>query len=73
MHSWMCLTIVTYADVEGDVYIMQLTPDYKLPEGHCFKLKKALNGLRNSPRLWWKPLDKFIKAFLHFKPRVVEP
>jgi hypothetical protein len=60
-----------YADVEGDVY-MQPTPDYKLPEGHCFKLKKALYGLRNSPRLWWKHLDKFIKS-LHFKPCVLEP
>ena len=60
-----------YADIEGDVY-MEPTPDYDLPEGYCFKLLKALYGLRSSPRSWWKHLDKFIKS-LHFKPCILEP
>jgi hypothetical protein len=60
-----------YADMDGDVY-MEPTPDYDLPIGYCFKLLKALYGLRSSPRLWWKHLDKYIKS-LHFKPCVLEP
>jgi hypothetical protein len=60
-----------YADMDGDVY-MEPTPDYDLPTGYCFKLLKALYGLRSSPRLWWKHLDKYIKS-LHFKPCVLEP
>jgi hypothetical protein len=60
-----------YADMDGDVY-MEPTPDYTLPFGYCFKLLKALYGLRSSPRLWWKHLDKYIKS-LHFKPCVLEP
>ena len=60
-----------YAEIEGDVY-MQATPDYNLPEGCCFRLKKSLYGLRSSPRSWWKHLDKFIKS-LHFTPCVLEP
>ncbi len=60
-----------YADIEGDVY-MEAPPDVDLPPGHCFKLKKALYGLRSSPRSWWKHLHKFIKS-LHFKPCVLEP
>jgi hypothetical protein len=60
-----------YADIEGDVY-MEATSDYDLPEGWCFKLHKALYGLRTSPRSWWKHLDKYIKS-LHFKPCILEP
>ena len=60
-----------YAEIEGDVY-MQAPPDYNLPEGLCFRLKRSLYGLRSSPRSWWKHLDKFIKS-LHFKPCVLEP
>ena len=48
-----------YADIQGDVY-MYATPDFKLPPGHCFKLKKSLYGLRSSPRSWYKCLNKFI-------------
>ena len=60
-----------YADMEGDVY-MEPTPDYDLPLGYCFKLLKALYGLRSSPRLWWRHLDRYIKS-LHFTPCVLEP
>lgn len=60
-----------YADIEGDVY-MKATPDFQLPEGYCFKLKKSLYGLRSSPRSWWKTLDKFIRS-MHFKPCVLDP
>ena len=60
-----------YADIEGDVY-MNPTPDFDLPDGYCFKLKKSLYGLRSSPRSWWKTLDKFIKS-MHFKSCVLEP
>ena len=60
-----------YADIEGDVY-MHPTPDFDLPDGYCFKLRKSLYGLRSSPRSWWKTLDKFIKS-MHFKSCVLEP
>ena len=60
-----------YADIEGDVY-MNPTPDFQLPPGHCFKLKKSLYGLRSSPRSWWKTINKFIKS-LGFRPCVLEP
>ena len=59
-----------YARIEGDVY-MEATPDYDLPPGYCFKLKKSLYGL-SSPRSWWKLLYKFIKS-LNFKSCVLEP
>ena len=60
-----------YADIAGDVH-MEPPPDFRLPDGHCFKLRKALYGLRSSPQSWWKHLNKFIKT-LQFKPCVLEP
>ena len=58
-----------YADIEGDVY-MEASPDFDLPPDHCFKLAKSLNGLRSSPRSWWKHPNKYIKS-LHFMPCIL--
>jgi hypothetical protein len=71
VHQLDVTTAFLYADIEGDVY-MEPTPDYELPDGYCFRLLKALYGLRSSPRSWWKHLNKFIKT-LNFKSCVLEP
>ena len=60
-----------YGDIRGDVY-MKAPSDMDLVPGKCFKLKKSLYGLRQSPRQWNKMLDKFIKS-LHFKSCVTDP
>ena len=59
-----------YADIAGDVHL-EPPLDFRLPDGHCVKLRKALYGLRSSPRSWWKHLNKFVKT-LQFKPCVLE-
>ena len=59
-----------YGDVKGDIY-MRAPPDLDLGPGKCFKLKKSLYGLRQSPRQWNKMLDKFIKG-LHFKSCITD-
>ena len=60
-----------YGDVKGDIY-MKAPPDVNIGAGNCFKLKKSLYGLRQSPRQWNKMLDKFIKS-LHFTPCMTDP
>ena len=46
-------------------------PDEEMPDGYCFRLRKALYGLRSSPRNWNKHIDKYIKS-LNFKPCVLD-
>jgi hypothetical protein len=43
-----------------------------LPPGYCFKLKKALYGLRTSPRQWNKRINKVILS-LGFKRCDLDP
>ena len=59
------------ANIEGDVY-MEAPVGMDIPEGHCFKLKKSLYGLKSAPKSWNKLIDKTLKS-LHFKPTVSDP
>ena len=59
-----------YANLDEDVY-MYPPPDEELSNGWCFKLIKALYGLRASPRQWNRHIDKFIKS-MQFRSCVLD-
>ena len=59
-----------YAKIEGDVYI-RAPKELKCPEGKCYKLHRALYGLRTSQRAWYNHLNKFILS-LGFKRCILD-
>jgi hypothetical protein len=72
VHQLDVTSAFCYADLSDseEVYMGKL-PDEEMPDGYCFRLRKALYGLRSSPRNWNKHIDKYIKS-LHFKPCVLD-
>jgi hypothetical protein len=54
-----------WLDKDEDVYI-------RLPNGRLIKLRKALYGLRRSPRLWYEELARFL-ASIGYKPLEADP
>jgi hypothetical protein len=63
MHQMDITTAFLYAPIDRDVYVEQ--PDgYAVgdPKGMVWKLKRALYGLKQSPHLWNKTLDEFMKS-----------
>lgn len=72
VHQLDITSAFCYADLSDSerVYMGKL-PDEEMPKGFCFRLKKALYGLRSSPRNWNKHIDKYIKS-LHFIPCVLD-
>jgi hypothetical protein len=60
-----------YAKIDGDIYIRP-PKELNCGRGKCYKLHKALYGLRTSPRAWYNHLNKFITS-LGFKRCILEP
>ena len=61
-------TAFLYGDVEEDIYVMQPTGfEVEGKSDHVCKLKKALYSLRQSPRVWYNTLSKYLKE-LGFEP-----
>jgi hypothetical protein len=54
-----------WLDKDEDIYI-------RLPDGRLAKLRKALYGLRRSPRLWYEELARFL-ASIGYKPLEADP
>jgi hypothetical protein len=48
-----------WLDKDEDVYI-------RLPNGRLAKLRKALYGLRRSPRLWYQELSRFLATIGYY-------
>ncbi|CAM9835008.1 unnamed protein product, partial [Heterosigma akashiwo] len=54
-------TVFLNGDIDGDVYVRQ--PPGFIHKDHptkVWKLRKALYGLRNSPRIWYMALHSFL-------------
>jgi hypothetical protein len=73
LHQVDVNTTFLNGDIEEEVYIEQ-------PEGfmihdekpHVCSLKKSLYGLKQTPRAWYKKMDRFLMS-LGFKKSVVDP
>jgi hypothetical protein len=57
--------------LEEDVYL-RAPAGLRVPEGHCLKLKKAIYGLRQAPRVWYSELKSFFDS-INFQPSPADP
>ena len=63
-------TAFLHADVQEDVFVMpppELQGTPRCPDGHCWKLKKALYGLRTAPLGWNAHLNAILVDNLGFR------
>jgi hypothetical protein len=63
IHHLDVKTAFLYGVLKEEVY-MQQPQGYVIPgkEHHAWKLKKALYGLRQSPRMWYERIDSFLRS-----------
>ena len=59
-------------EIEEEVYIEQLDGFMTNEESHVCRLKKALDGLKQTPRAWYEKMDGFLMS-LGFSKSVVDP
>lgn len=57
--------------LDEEIYLRVLA-SMLVPPGHCLKLRKAIYGLRQAPRVWYAALLKFFKS-INFAPSPADP
>jgi hypothetical protein len=58
-------------ELEEEVYL-RAPAGLSVPTGHCLRLKKAIYGLRQAPRVWYAALSRFF-ASINFESSPADP